>query len=100
MQVVNSQKGSFFQHMLMVFAKFKQEGCLQLYEKFILMMAQCAKPFALFFYSPILHVMIWKLNTYMKRIDDENSSRQKDPVGTGHGFQKVVAHAKPAVKKW
>ena len=54
--------------------------------------------FCLSLSSPISYIMIWKLNTYMKGIDDKNSSRQKDPVRAGHGFQKVVAHAKPAVK--
>ena len=36
--------------------------------------------FCLSLSSPISYIMIWKLNTYMKGINDKNSSRQKDSV--------------------
>ena len=52
--------------------------------------------------SPLFEVrvvMIWKLNTYLQRINDENATRQKDPVGARHRLQEIVAHTKPATKE-
>ena len=43
-------------------------------------------------------VMIWKLNTYVERVYDENSTRNEDSIGAWNWLQQIVSNSKPTEK--